>query len=85
MEKLNMLFTIISIVPSLLYFGFLFPHVKAGPWMKTSEIYNCSTVSNGTYVVSDDDDFYYANGDCKMPLQLGALLSFALWLWSGMV
>ena len=85
LERVNMLLTILSLLPSIFFFGYTFQYADPHAWGDKSGVYNCTTIAaNGSIVISNDDDFYVpSTGECKVPLQLGSLMSFALWLWSG--
>ena len=72
--KFSTALTIITLLPSVIFIGYLFPHVDPSLWLDTSGRGNCTEVR-----VKSTTHF-----ECtSVPIEWSQLLPFVMWLWSG--
>ena len=85
-EQASMVVSALSLLPTLLFFIFTLPHTQVSTLFDTSGTYNCTTSGSGDSDDSIDLSSYtWSDGQavCTIDTQYGALLSFALFCWSG--
>ena len=76
------LLTFISIFPAVLFIAFAFRFIRPDTWANSDGRFFCPDyASNGT-MISHDDDWSIGPDECDVPIQLGTLLPYALWMVS---
>ena len=83
LERVNLVLSAVSIVPTVLYFLFTIPHIDPSTWAESTGEFNCTQYDYSGAVFISDDDWSERNGMCRAPRNRGQLLAFALWSWSG--
>ena len=74
--KFSTAMTIITLVPALIYVGYLVPHVDSDLWFDTVGKQNCS--------LAPEPGFHKPHVECApVPVEWGQLLPFVMWLWGG--
>ena len=74
--KFSTALTIITLLPSIIYIGYLFPHVDPSLWLDTTGRNNCTEVPDN---FTHTDHFTCTS----VPTEWSQLLPFVMWLWSG--
>ena len=70
-----------SILPSVLFIGYAIGHVRPDAWTDTTGVFNCTKHADNGSVIPSDDDAWLPNdeGVCRVPVNWGTLLSYAMW------
>jgi amino acid transporter len=71
--RFSTFFTLMSVIPAILYIGFAMQHVQPSAWLDTSGKQNCT----------DPVNFNGPEVCQSVPVEWGRLLPFTMWLWSG--
>ena len=82
LEKVNMVLSMVSIVPSIFFLVVTIPYLNPSRWVESTGEYNCSYYDpNLQNLTITTDDWSELNGFCIVPRNRGQLLSFSLWMW----
>ena len=74
------LLTFISIFPAVLFIAFAFRFVKPDTWTNSDGQFFCPDYADNGTMISHTDDWSIGPDDCDVPIQLGTLLPYALWM-----